>query len=289
MSDTLIARGTAVPHVLITPNGIQRRKPSASELAEKIRRSIIKAIYIVRLDLKMQSFGLSLGYFWLLLEPALQAGAYYFLLKVVFAVQGADSTFAFFFIAITYWRSHATLVTAAPYFLVTKGQQYVEQNISLGVAYLEMAAQEMLLFLSRLVILFGFLIAAGYTPHWSWLFGFYVAIGQFAFSMALVVWLSMAGTMVRDIGKLVGHVVWLWWYLSPGLYSLHRVPSWAEPVLAINPFSAFIPAIHSAFMDNTVTWQHLRGTTLFMVLSIAVFALGWRTLKRFSYIMLRYI
>lgn len=274
---------------VITPKGEISQGQSWATFFSGLWHDLKRTWHLIRLDLKQQSFGLSLGHLWLLLEPALQAGAYYFLLTVVFAMRGSDATFAFFFVAITLWRSHSTLATSSPYFLSTKGHNYIEQGFGLKIAFLEFAAQEVLLFCVRMVVLIAFLIVAGYTPSITWLFILYVAVCMFSFSLALSVWLAILGVLFKDIGKLVGHFVWLWWYLSPGLYSIKRIPAWAEPIFALNPFSYIIPAAHSTLLDYTVTMDHVVSNGILCVVSLAFMWVGWRVLRRFGYILAQYV
>ena len=275
--------------IRISNRGIRSSLKSYSFSPAALMRTLLQIYHLMRLELKQQAFGFSLGNLWLLLEPALQAGAYYFLLTVVFAMRGSDATFAFFFVAITFWRSHAILIGTSPYFLTQKGFAYIEQGFGLKIAFLEFAAQEVVLFILRFLVLLFFLIVAGYTPSVVWLMSLYFAVCMFLFSLALSLWLSVLGAVFRDIGKFVSHFVWLWWYLSPGLYSIKRIPEWAEPIFALNPFSYIIPAIHGSLLDKAVNPDLLISNTVLALVSLIAMVLGWRMVKRFGYVIARYV
>lgn len=252
-------------------------------------RDVMRTLHIIRLDLKQQVFGLTLGHLWLLLEPALMALAYYFLLTFVFRIQGADTTFANFLVAIIFWRSHAMLITSAPSFLSVKGYQYIDQGFGLNLAFLEFAVQELVLFSIRFFVLLCFLVVAGYSPNLSWLAGLFVAACMFCFTLALSIWLAILGLFLKDIGKLVGHFVWLWWYLSPGLYSFGRIPEWAQPIFAINPFAYVLPAAHSALLSYEFSSEHFLSNLSLAVISLVCMAIGWRLIKRLGYVVPNYI
>lgn len=275
--------------VIITPAGFRGRTVGPVEALRGILAAVHKVWHLVRLELRQASFGLYLGNLWLLFEPALQAGAYYFLLTVVFNVQGADSTFAFFYIGVTFWRSHATLASGAPYFLWSKGHQYIEQGFGLSTAFLEMVANEILLLLIRLAVLAFFLIIAGYSPQWTWPLVLVFALVQFTFSMAIHVWLSMLGLVVKDSSRIIGHIVWLWWYMSPGLYSIRRIPDWAQVLYGLNPFAHLIPTYHSLILDGKLDPVHVLPCILIFVVSAFVLWLGVIRMRRFSYTMSKYI
>ena len=274
---------------VITPSGEVLQQVGFKGSIGQGSRDVVRALHLIRLDLKQQVFGLTLGHLWLLLEPGLQALAYYFLLTFVFRMQGADTTFANFFVAIIFWRSHAMLTTSAPSFLSSKGYHYIDQGFGLNIAFLEFAAQELILFSIRFLVLLCFLVVAGYSPHISWLAGFFIAACMFCFTLALSIWFAMMGMFLKDIGKLVGHFVWFWWYLSPGLYSFGRIPEWAQPIFAINPFAYILPAAHSALLSYEFSSVHFLSNSLLAAISLVFMALGWRAIKRLGYIVPHYV
>lgn len=275
--------------LVITPNGEVLRQVSFATRIATASRDVIRALHLIRLDLRQQVYGLTLGHLWLLLEPALMAAAYYFLLTFVFRMQGADTTFANFLVAIIYWRSHAMLTTSAPSFLSSKGYHYIDQGFGLNIAFLEFSAQELFLFAVRYFILLCFLLVAGYSPHMTWLAGLFVAACMFCFTLAVSIWLAILGMFLKDIGKLVGHFVWLWWYLSPGLYSFGRIPEWAQPIFALNPFAYILPAAHSALLGYEFSYDHFLSNFVLATISLGVIAFGWRVMKRLGYSVPHYV
>lgn len=274
--------------IVITPEGIRRSTTLGSSLSNAWRE-FRKAYRLVVIDLRMQSFGLYLGHLWFLIEPALQAGAYYFLLSVVFRMEGADSTFAFFFIGITFWRSHATLVTSAPYFLVSKGYSYIEQGLGLLPAILETLVSEVMLLAMRLAVLAGFLVAVGQPFYATWILVPIVVAVQFLFSMALFLFLSILGAMLKDVGRLVGHAVWLWWYLSPGLYSLGRIPDWAMVIYRANPFAYLMPSYHELILRGTWSSANMVGCMVIALASIIALVYANRLMYRFAYRLVHHV
>lgn len=286
----MLPRSTGQPFsMVISPAGEVLQQVGFKRRIGQGSRDVMRALHIIHLDLKQQVFGLTLGHLWLLLEPALMALAYYFLLTFVFRMQGADTTFANFLVAIIFWRSHAMLITSAPSFLSSKGYQYIDQGFGLNIAFLEFAIQELVLFAVRFLILLCFLVVAGYSPHISWLAGLFIAACMFCFTLALSIWLAIVGMFLKDIGKLVGHFVWLWWYLSPGLYSFGRIPEWAQPIFAINPFAYVLPAAHSALLSYVFSYEHFLSNLLLAAISLVFMALGWRVIKRLGYIVPHYV
>jgi lipopolysaccharide transport system permease protein len=267
----------------ITPRGIRRRY--AGGMAGRLHsfwKNLHSVLHLVQLSLHQEVFGLSLGHLWHVLEPALQALAYFILITVVFRAAGHDTTFAFFFAGVTFWRSHSSLVCSGSSFLASRATQYIQSSLPLYVAYVELAVSEFVLFLVRFAMLCIFLVGAGIMPQITWPLGIAIVIIQFIFSMALNVWLSVFGAYFKDLGKFVGHIVWFWWYLSPGLYSLGRVPDWARPFYDLNPFAYLLPAINAVMLRGELPES---GYALFNITVVSLLLLwaGGIVVRRTAY------
>jgi lipopolysaccharide transport system permease protein len=67
----------------------------------------------------------------------------------------------------------------------------------------------------------------------------------------------------------------LWFYLTPILYSLERVPDKVEPVMLINPMTSLIEAWRDLFLDNKLPaadiWPALVFTAVTLVAGIIIF------------------
>ena len=117
------------------------------------------------------------------------------------------------------------------------------------------------------------------------------AVGQCVFSVASAVLVSAACVFCRDRGHVVGHLLRLWWFMSPGLYGLALLDEinfvqthpWVKVVFGLNPFAVLFEAYHSViygspdgppFMPNPVPLLAL------LVGSLVLLALGTIFFKR---------
>lgn len=247
-----MAKGVTVPITILTPKGSRTSFTPLREQVDAVVRDTRVAWFLATLNLRRDVFGLWLGKAWLVLEPLLQAGTYYVLLKYIFNLSGASVSFATFFTAATFWRSHATITIGACNLLVDSGR-FVGADISLRIPYLEFLFSEILNFLIRFAVLIVFLSASGYVVGGSYVYLLYIAIAQFAFSFCLGIWLSVLGGFFRDLSRVVGHVVWLWWFFSPGLYSIGQVPDEIRWLYDLNPFAHIMPAMIEAATNGLIT------------------------------------
>jgi len=230
------------------------------------------------ISLRASTFGTYLGGLWIIVDPLLQATTYWILLTFILAVAGSDVQFSLFFSALTLWRSHAVITTGAAGLINTFGMRYAIAGLPIRMAYMEFVATEFFMLLIRLPIVLIFLTITGNPPQITWLFVIPIVIVQFTFSTALCVWLSLAGNTVRDVGNIVGHFVWLWWFFSPGLYNISRIPEWFRPIYETNPFAHIFPALHGALLKG----QIVHGPQLLIIFigSLFLLWLGSLVVKR---------
>ena len=77
-----------------------------------------------------------------------------------------------------------------------------------------------------------------------------IAAVQFVFTLAVAVLVSAANVFFRDLGNALGHALRLWWFLSPGLFSLQNLEKTAfvqhHPIVGtlagLNPFAVLFEA-----------------------------------------------
>lgn len=242
----------SVPWMELTPQGVRRsRRP----LGERIRwtgSNLAKVRILIASNLRLDAFGTSLGKLWIVIEPLSQAWVYWVLIRIIGGVRGDAVGFFFVYSAITFWRSHAAMVGSSPNLLISRGIEVMQNNMPLQMLFYEFVGTEAALFVARLVVLFGFMVAGGITPSWTWSLALAIAVVQFLFSTALSMWLAMAGAFVRDIGKGLYVIVMLWWYVSPGLYGVNAIPEDYRTLYLLNPFAHLFPAMQSALIDGEV-------------------------------------
>jgi ABC-type polysaccharide/polyol phosphate export permease len=91
-----------------------------------------------------------------------------------------------------------------------------------------------------------------------------VALVQFVFTIALSTLLSAINVFYRDVGNLVRHLLRLWFYLSPALYSADQITNITgrskalNLLFTLNPFSPLFESYHNMTYDNLPpTWGPL--------------------------------
>src|SRR5262245_20747202 len=73
---------------------------------------------------------------------------------------------------------------------------------------------------------------------------------QLVFTLAIGVLLAALNFFLRDMLNFVAYMFPLWFYLSPGLYNIDRVPEKWMNIYLLNPFATILPAYHAILLDH---------------------------------------
>jgi ABC-type polysaccharide/polyol phosphate export permease len=97
---------------------------------------------------------------------------------------------------------------------------------------------------------------------------------------------SIANTRFQDVSKLLPHAMRVWWYLSPGLYTLDQIPDSILPFELLNPFAVIFPAYQSILMyaelpDFSIWWRSIIVTVLILVAGLIIFIRAERNIAKY--------
>jgi ABC-type polysaccharide/polyol phosphate export permease len=206
--------------------------------------------YLVGAELKRTHADTAFGQIWWVLDPLLQMIVYAFVVTVIFQRNTPDYPL-FVFAPILAWKwFSATLNEAA---LSVTGRQQLIRQIQFPKLVLPTSA----VMAGTVSFAFG-LIALGivylfFLPRLSlWVLTIpLIAAVQFVFTLALGILFSAMNAFFRDIQNVLHHLLRLWFYLSPALYSLDVIakdhPS-LYTLFSLNPMAVLLDSYRA------VTW-----------------------------------
>lgn len=254
------------------------------------RRRLVR--YLVRAEITRRGVNTILGNIWWILDPLLLMGTYVVLVAII-STRSIPDFPLFLFAAILPWKWFSASVTDATT-SITSQQRLIKQiafpklvlplaattagAVGFGFGLVPLAAI-MLLYLDRLspLILLVPVIAAV----------------QYVFTLGVAILAAAGNVFVRDLGNVVRHLLRLWWYVSPGLYSLtlfddvalFREYPWIEAVIRLNPFTILFDAYRSVIY-GTLTgppvppdWLALAGLLAFSLAFLAAATIVFKRLE----------
>lgn len=206
------------------------------------RRRLVR--YLVEAELRKRGVNTILGNLWWILDPLLLMAVYVVLVTFIRTRQIPDYPL-FVFAAVLPWKWFTAAVSDSANSVV--GQHRLIKQIAFPKIVLPVAATTagVVGFAFGIIPLLG--IIGFYDHRWSPLILLIpvIAVVQYVFTLAIGVIVAAANVFFRDVGNVVGHLLRLWFYLSPGLYSLDHVRElifvqerpWIATALSLNPIA----------------------------------------------------
>jgi lipopolysaccharide transport system permease protein len=223
------------------------------------RRRLI--VYLVRADLKKRGADTILGNLWWIIDPLLTMLVYVILISVVFKTN-LDAYPLFIFCAILPWKWFSSSVADAVTCITTRERIIKQVNFPKVVLPMAAATGGVASFAFGLIPLFLMLVLL-YPAHLSiWVLALpVVALVQFVFSLAVALLAAAVTVFYRDVGNLANHVLRIWFYLSPALYSAGQLTD-SHPEIAtvynLNPFATLFEAYRDLIYDGRApNWEAL--------------------------------
>jgi ABC-type polysaccharide/polyol phosphate export permease len=234
--------------------------------------------YLVGADLKRTHADTVFGQLWWIFDPLLQMAVYFVLVQVIFQRSTPDFPL-FLFAAILPWKWFTTTLNDATNAVVGR-QSLIRQlqfpKIVLPTAAVAAGTMSFVFGLLALAIVYLFYLQR-LTP-WVVLVPV-IAVVQFVFTLALAIALSAMNAFYRDVQNVMGHVIRLWFYLSPVLYQLDKRTlgnQTAHTLLSLNPFAPLLGSYRNVTWGMTAPdWGGLLnvliGSLILLALAIALF------------------
>jgi ABC-type polysaccharide/polyol phosphate export permease len=240
----------AVPvrHATVMPSALSLLREGVDDV--RSRRRLIR--YLTQAEMKKRGSDTLLGNIWWILDPLLQMVVYVVFVAIIGrGLQHPDYPL-FIFAAILPWKWFSAVVTDATASVVKQGgliRQIAFPKIVLPMATASAGVVGFVFGLVPLAVLLAF-YPTRISVQLAWLP--LIAGVQFVFTLGVAILVSAANVFFRDLGNAVGHVLRLWWFLSPGLYSLSNVHGLLGPqhhtiaaLVSLNPFAVLFEAYRS--------------------------------------------
>lgn len=208
--------------------------------------------YLVISDLKSQHKNTYLGFFWWLLDPALQVLIYYFVVVVVFQrARGVDYGI-YLAVGLIVWRWVVSAVN-------TSTRSIISQSTIITQVYLPKATFPLCATLSQ-AINFGFglivlaisLIFFQIKPGIAFVWLPMVIGTQFLLLLAVSLMVAYLSVFVRDLENIIVHLLRLCFYGSPVIWYADMIPERMAWLLKINPIAWLLSGYRSIIIGKAV-------------------------------------
>lgn len=252
------------------------------------RRRLVR--YLVQAEVRKRGANTVLGNIWWVLDPLLLMAVYVVLVTIITQRSIPDYPL-FLFAAILPWKWFSTAVVDATGSVVN--QQRLVRQIAFPKIVLPLAAT------SAAVVGFAFgliPLAAIMLLYPDRLTPFVLLIPviglvQYIFTLAVALLVAAGNVFVRDLGNVMRHLLRLWWYLSPGLYSLALLDEvdlfdsypLLRTLIETNPFAVLFEAYRTVIygtLDGPPGMPDWTSLGVLLVVSTGLLAVATIAFKR---------
>jgi ABC-type polysaccharide/polyol phosphate export permease len=236
--------------------------------------------YLVEADLHKHGADTILGNVWWFLDPLLQMIVYVILVAVIFQAATPDYPL-FIFAAILPWKWFSSSINDAITSVTARERIIKQVNFPKIVLPVASTSSGIVGFAFGLVPMFGLMLlfyADRISPFL--LLIPVVAAVQFVFTLACAVFVSAANVFFRDIGNVARHLLRVWFYLSPALYSLDTLSNnpTLQSLMMLNPFTAIFESYRNVIYAGT--WPLWGPLAVLLAVSVVLFGLATIFFKR---------
>ena len=216
------------------------------------------ARYLVQAEVTKRGSDTVLGNVWWVLDPLLQMVVYVVLVQFILGINKPDYPL-FIFTAILPWKWFSASVGESVTAVISREKIIKQVKFPTIVLPVSAALGGVVNFAFGLVPL-GVMLIVLYTDRATpyVLLIPIIAFVQFVFTLAMAIGVSAVNVFYRDVGNVVRHVLRLWFYLSPALYSAEQIRKLSEsnPIvgvaLLLNPFTTLFESYRAVIYHGTL-------------------------------------
>jgi ABC-type polysaccharide/polyol phosphate export permease len=228
--------------------------------------------YLVQADLHRHGADTVLGNIWWVLDPLLQMVVYVILVSVIFKRGGEDYPL-FIFSAILPWKWFSASVNDSITSVTTRERIIKQVNFPKIVLPVAATSSGIVSFAFGLIPLLGMMVLFYSDRLTAWLLLIpVVAVVQLVFTLAVAVCLAGVNVFFRDVGNVARHVLRIWFYLSPSLYSLDALTGnpTLQAIMRLNPWATLFESYRDLIYNGTAP----QWAALVILLFVSTFLLG---------------
>jgi lipopolysaccharide transport system permease protein len=239
---------------------------------------------LVRRDFQSRYAGSALGFLWSFAQPLWQLLLFTFVFSWVLRVsllgERTESFALFLFCGLLPFMAVSEGVTRAATSVTDNASLVKKLRFPVALLVVTVVATALLhegIALALFLVVLG-VFGEGSPASLGWLA---VALPlQVALTVGLGLLLAALHVFLRDIAQALGLFFSAWFYFTPIVYPLSRVPSSIRGWIELNPLTALVDLYRSALLGGLPSAT--RGIVALVVTTIAVLLLGAATFRRLS-------
>ena len=204
----------------------------------------------LRRDISSRYKGSAFGILWSLLNPLAQLLTYSFVFRYVFRITDIGNYPVFFIAGFIPWFFFSTALVLGASTLVQHSALIEKVYFPRAVLPLSMTTANLVNMLIALLIALPYIFWTQGVAPLALLTLIPTIAALFLFAAGLAMLLSVVMVYFRDIEFLIGILLNVWFYATPIVYPLSRLPERFRPWINANPMTPFTNAFRQVLLDG---------------------------------------
>lgn len=243
-------------------------------------------------DLKVRYAGSVLGYVWTILDPLLLATVYFVVFTTIFkADRVADSPYFLFLISgLLAWQWFNGGVNDTARALVQEARLVRSTNLPREMWVIRVVVAKGIEFVLSLPVLMFFtayyVLRDEATVGWELLTFPLGLVLQTLLIVGVGLILAPATVLATDTQRVVRIFLRLFFYVTPILWGIDRVPEGLRKYLILNPLNGILDLYRGGLFERSIDWSNVGVSTVITCLTLVI---GWTFFRRMERAVLKEI
>jgi len=228
--------------------------------------------YLVRADIKIKYKGTALGLIWSMVSPALNIAVFFLVFQVILK-NGVPDYVVMLWSGMLVWTFFSTVVVNGTGIIVQRAGIVKKVAFPREILALSTVGTALVYFFLQFIVLGALMGGMRHAPAWAdfWLLPL-AFLGLLLLASALGILLSAVNVYFRDMQHLVEVGIFLWFWLSPVVYSFQMTvapilgPKGLNWIYFLNPVTTVILTFQRVLYGDTVVTATTADHTLLNVL-----------------------
>jgi len=234
---------------------------------------------LVGKELQVRYKGSFLGYFWSVLHPLAFTAVFYVVFRHIVRLE-VEHYAMVLVTALFPWQWLQNSVSASPSWFLDNASLIKKVRFPRWTVVLAGTFTDMTHFLFAVPVIVAFLLSEGFPARVEWLYWLPIlTLAQLLVAFGISLAIASMNLFLRDLERLTSLVMLIWFYGTPVLYPLSRVPEAYRPLVAGNPAGALITCWRSLFLEGVVPLGALAAALTGGLLLTAFGVLVYRSLQ----------
>jgi ABC-type polysaccharide/polyol phosphate export permease len=204
-------------------------------------------LYLVTSGLKADTRNTFLGYFWWLLDPALMVVTFLFV-RIVLMGSSGENVVAFLATGLVVFQFFSQSLRMSARSITSKGGIITQVYLPKMMFPLGIILTQLINFAFGLIVVGIILLISGIRPGFELLWLPPIILCHMFFQIALGMVMAYAAAFVRDLDRIIGHVIMILRFTAPVIWEVERVPERLNWVLDVNPLAWLLEAYRAVLM-----------------------------------------